>query len=70
MMLRKKRIRMHLMDEKGSQLPSIEGLLVRKGAEYVIAVPRLLFATGAEPAELESRSVVVPRNRIAFYEIL
>lgn len=66
----RKRIRMHLMDEKGSQLPSIEGLLQRKGREYVIAVPRLLTAPEAKPVELESRAIIVPRERIAFYEIL
>ena len=61
---------MHLLDEKGSQLPSVEGLLERRGAEYMISVPSLRFAVGGRPAELEARYVVVPRERIAFYEVL
>jgi len=68
--LRRKRILLHLLDERGSELPSIEGILVRKGREYEIAVPQLLTAPGAHPRQLDSRSVVVPRERIAFYEIL
>ena len=69
-MLRKRRIRMHLLDERGSQLPSIEGILLRRWPEYEISVPRLLFAPGANPSDLDSRSVVVPRQRVAFYERL
>jgi len=67
---KRKRIRMHLLDEKGSQLPSIEGILDRRGREYMIAVPQLRFAAGGNPAELEARYVCVPRERIAFYEVL
>ena len=70
MLRRRRKIRMHLMDERGSQLPSIEGMLVRRWPEYEIAVPRLLFAAGANPSDLESRSVLVPRQRVAFYERL
>lgn len=61
---------MHLLDEKGSQLPSIEGVLERRGAEYMVAVPTLRFAAGGNPAELEARYVIVPRERVAFYEVL
>ena len=70
MLRRRRKIRMHLMDERDSQLPSIEGMLVRRWPEYEIAVPRLLFAAGANPSDLESRSVLVPRQRVAFYERL
>lgn len=70
-MRRRKRVRVHLADPHPStNLPSIEGLLIGKGAEYVIAVASLLVAQGANPAELDSRYVVIPRERIAFYEVL
>lgn len=68
--LRRKRIRMHLLDERGSQLPSIEGLLDSKGKEYTIIAPKLLFAAGGNAADLDSRYVIVPRERIAFYEVI
>lgn len=63
---------MHLIDPKGSEgLPSVEGLLqARRVDEYVIALPSLLVAVGADPAELESRFLVIPRERVAFYEVL
>ena len=61
---------MHLLDERGSQLPSIEGILKRRWPEYEILVPKLLFAPTQNPSELESRSVLVPRGRVAFYERL
>jgi hypothetical protein len=67
---KRKRIRMHLLDERGSQLPSIEGVLTGRGAEYLITVPKLLHAAGGNPAVLEARYVCVPRERIAFYEVL
>ena len=70
-MNRKRRVRMHLVDDRQSQLPSVEGLLVsRRHREYMIAVPRLLTAPGANPAELESRWIVIPRSRVAFYEVM
>ena len=68
---RLRRVRVHLADPHPStNLPSIEGLLLGKGREYRIAVPSLLVAQGANPAELDSREVVIPRERIAFYEVL
>lgn len=70
MWLRRKRIRMHLLDDRGSELPSIEGLLTKRGREYEISVPVLITAVGANPRPLESRLVVVPRERIAFYEVI
>ena len=72
MMGPKKRIRMHLIEDSGTaRLPSIEGLLVsRSHREYMIAVPRLLWNPTANPDELASRAVVVPRDRVAFYEVL
>lgn len=55
----------------GETLPSIEGVLVRKwGREYVLGVPQLLVAPGENPAVLESRWVRIPRERVAFYEVL
>lgn len=62
---------MHLVDDNQSQLPSVEGVLVsRRRREYMLAVPKLLVAPGANPAELESRWLVIPRSRVAFYEVL
>jgi hypothetical protein len=62
---------MHLVDEKQSQLPSVEGSLVsRRRREYMIALPILLTAPQGNPAELESRWLTIPRERVAFYEVL
>lgn len=71
-MRRRRRVRVHLMDPSPSvNLPSVEGLLVsRRGGEYLIAVPQLLVAQGANPAELESRYLAIPKDRVAFYEVL
>jgi hypothetical protein len=68
---RAKRVRMHLMDEPGRELPSIEGLLLsRRNREYVIAKPVLHMAVGANPAVPESGMLVIPRERVAFYEVI
>jgi hypothetical protein len=70
-MKRKPRVRMHLVDENQSQLPSVEGILVsRRNREYMIAVPVLLTHPQANPAELDSRWLAIPRDRVAFYEVL
>jgi hypothetical protein len=62
---------MHLIDEKQSQLPSVEGILVsRRRREYMIALPILLTTPQGNPAELESRWLTIPRERVAFYEVL
>jgi hypothetical protein len=66
-----KRVRLHLVDEPQVPLPSVEGLLVSKRAgEYVVALPQLIVAVGANPAVLESKLLVVPRERVAFYEVI
>lgn len=68
MLSRKKRVRLHLVED---HLPSVEGLLVsRRGREYVVGVPTLITDPQAQPAELASRLLVVPRERVAFYEVL
>src|SRR5262245_34949308 len=70
-MKRKPRVRMHLVDESRSQLPSVEGVLVsRRRKEYMIAVPKLVIAAGRDPEELEARWLTIPRERVAFYEVL
>lgn len=70
-MKRKPRVRIHLVDEKQSQLPSVEGILVsRRRREYMLAVPVLLVHPQGNPAELESRWLSIPRERVAFYEVL
>ena len=70
MFRRRKRVRMHLMDAPGIQLPSVEGLLMRRFPEYVISVPALWSNPQRDPDQLEARSVNVPRERVAFYEVL
>jgi hypothetical protein len=68
---RRKRVRLHLIDEPGITLPSIEGLLVsRRRREFVLALPALQFAAGANPVHPEGRIVCVPRERVAFFEVL
>ena len=67
-MKRKPRVRMHL---EGANLPTVEGLLVsRRRKEYMLAVPRLLIDPQANPAELEAPYMCIPRDRVAFFEIL
>lgn len=68
----KKRVRMHLLEPSPQmQLPSIEGLLVSKrGREYVLAVPQLITSPEAKPTQLGSKLLVIPRDRVAFYEVL
>ena len=64
---RAKRVRLHLAGHE----PSVEGLLVSGGREYAVAVPQLLIAEGAEPVVLdEARLLMVPRDRVLFYEVL
>jgi len=65
---RRKRVRMHLVDVG---LPSVEGVLqASHRREYEIAVPSLMVAPGANAAELEAHYLLIPRERVAFYEVL
>lgn len=68
----KKRVRVHLADpHPGVELPSVEGVLVSKrGRELTIAVASLVFNPDADPVPLQSRWLVIPRERVAFYEVL
>lgn len=67
-MLRRKRVLVHLKDDG---LPSIEGVLLRRGfRSYHVAEASLLVHKDATPAVLNSRVLVVPLSNIAFYEIL
>ena len=70
MFRRKKRVRLHLVDEPGVNFPSPEGLLIRTRPDFELAVPRLIMSPGGNPAELDSKRLVVPRERVAFYEVL
>jgi hypothetical protein len=64
---RARRVRIHFHNQD----PSLEGLLVSRGREYVVAVPQLLLAEGAEPVSLDDgRYVAVPRSNVWFYEVL
>ena len=61
---------MHLFG-RSADLPSVEGLLVsRKNGEYLLAVPQLIVAAGGNPDELDARYLAIPKDRVAFYEIL
>jgi len=68
---RKKRVRVHLIDRPGIDLPRLDGLLVsRRHREYLLALPSLTIAEGSPPIEPEGRFVAIPREGIAFYELL
>jgi len=69
---RARRVRMHLIDpHEGMQLPSVEGLLVAKRRrEYAIALPVLITSVEGNPAELDSQLLVIPADRVAFYEVI
>jgi hypothetical protein len=68
---RKRRVRMHLISPERAELPSIEGLLVsRRHGEYLLAMPELLVNPEANPARLEAPNAAIPRERVAFYEVL
>lgn len=70
-MKRKPRVRLQLIDAPGVQLPTLEGLLVsRRRREYMIAVPRLLVAPEANPVEPDARLIAVPRERVAWLEVI
>lgn len=66
-----KRVRIHLTDP---HLPSVEGLLLSKRhRELAVGVPELIseaVAAGGKPTILESRLLVVPLDRVAFYEVI
>lgn len=66
-------MRLHLIDpHPKASLPSVEGILLsRRFGEYVIALPSLLVAAGADPSELsDARELRIPQANVAFYEVL
>jgi hypothetical protein len=68
---RKPRVRLHLVDRPGIDLPRLDGLLVsRRHDEYMLAVPSLVLAAEGNPVTPEGRFVAVPKSGVAFYEIL
>lgn len=53
------------------QLPSVEGLLVsRRRNEFLLALPELIVAPDAPSQKLESRLLAIPRERVAFFEVI
>lgn len=70
---RRPRVRMHLMDAPGVELPSIEGLLASRPTfwrrEYVIAIPVLIPTVDGNPVPVDSPFMVIAENRVAFYEM-
>jgi len=68
---RKKRVRVHLVDRPGIDLPRVDGILVsRRHREYMIGVPSLTFSAEGNAVTPEGRFVAIPRDGVAFYEIL
>ena len=68
---RKRKVRMHLIDRPGIDLPRVDGLLVsRRNREYMIGVPSLTFTAEGNAVTPEGRFVAIPRDGVAFYEIL
>ena len=70
---RRRRVRLHLVDQPGNSLPSVEGVLVGFDhimQEYQVAIPELHWAAGGNPDHLEARQLRVHRGRVAFYEVL
>lgn len=68
---RKPRVRIHLVDAPDVRLPSLEGILVsRRHREYLLAVPRVIASAEGQPVELASRFAAIPKERVAFYEVL
>jgi hypothetical protein len=69
---RKPRVRVHLVEpHPGVSLPSVDGLLISKrGREYVLALPALIVDESAKPHHLGGRLLAIPRERVAFYEVL
>jgi hypothetical protein len=72
----RRRVRVHLIDPPsqgptfGGTLPSIEGILIHSRPDFEISLPKLIASTEGSPIELDARSVVVPRERVAFFEVL
>lgn len=67
----RKRVRVQLVAPHGADLPTIEGVLLqRTRSEYIVGVPQLLVAAGGNPAELAARHVAIPRDRVAWIEVL
>lgn len=75
---RRRRVRLHLVDPNPHvNHPSVEGFLLgwwlerRLTREFRVAVPELLFAAHARPEGLsDARELRVPRENVAFYEVL
>jgi len=63
----KRRVRVHLV----GVAESLEGVLVAKRRDHLeLAVPRVLVDRDAAVELDEARSVVVLRERVAFYEVI
>lgn len=61
------RVRVHLVGVE----QSLEGVLVARRRDHLeLAVPRVLVSEDATVSLDEARSVVVLRDRVAFYEVL
>ena len=68
---RSRRVRVHLVDRPGIDLPRVDGILVsRRNREYVIGVPSLTFTAEGNAVTPEGRFVAIPRDGVAFYEVL
>lgn len=70
--MRKRRVRVHLVDRPGVVLPSVEGVLLRRsGLEYVVAEPSLLVSANSAAQGLsDATELRIPAGNVAFYEVL
>ena len=68
---RARKVRMHLIDRPGIDLPRVDGILVsRRHREYLIGVPSLTFSAEGNAVTPEGRFVAIPRDGVAFYELV
>lgn len=66
----RRRVRLHLVDAPGVELPSVEGYLVgRRYGHYLVEIPKIVRAEH-QTLPLESRLVEIPAERVAFYEVI
>lgn len=64
MLLRRKRVRVHLKDDNNS----IEGLRMRRWPEFVVGVPKLITSEGT--IEVSSPLIAIPRSNVSCYEVI
>jgi hypothetical protein len=65
----KRRVRLHIEDKPGVQMPSIEGVMLgRWSGHYILLVPKLIH--GADQSIALEGMVEVPAERVVFVQVL